>query len=69
MMSNNCVRSVTCVEENDRYTNNVEESQFKKLDAMNSNHDEIMDQLILKIKLQRANINKLLSDIREMKSI
>jgi hypothetical protein len=68
MMSNNCVSPVTCVEQDDRCMNNVEESHFMKLDAMNSNHNEIMVQLTFKIEFQKAIINKLLSEISEIKS-
>ncbi|XP_025419326.1 uncharacterized protein LOC112689706 [Sipha flava] len=68
MMSNNCVSPVTCVEQDDRCMNNVEESHFMKLDAMNSNHNEIMVQLTFKIEFQKAIINKLLSEISEIKT-
>jgi hypothetical protein len=69
MMSNNCLRSVSCVEEDDRCMNNVEESQLMKPDAMNSNHNKFMIQLALKIENQKATINKLLSEINKMKNI
>jgi hypothetical protein len=69
MMSNNYIRSVSCVEEDDRCMNNVEKSQSMKPDAMIPNHNTIMAQLALQIEVQGATINQLLSKISEMKSI
>jgi hypothetical protein len=69
MMSNNSVRSVTCVEEDNICMNNVEELQLMKPDAMIPNDNKIMAQLILQIEVQKKTINQLLSTISEMKSI
>ncbi|XP_025406385.1 uncharacterized protein LOC112680494 [Sipha flava] len=68
MMSNNYIRSVSCVEEDDRCMNNVEKSQSMKPDAMIPNHNTIMAQLALQIEVQGATINQLLSKISEMKT-
>jgi hypothetical protein len=69
MMSNNSVRSVTCVEEDNICMNNGEELQLMKPDAMITNDNKIMAQLILQLEVQKKTINQLLSTISEMKSI
>ena len=68
-MNNNYIRSATCKGEDDRVENIVDESQIIKMDSMTSNHNEIMDQLTMKIEIQQATIDTLSSEIIEMKSI
>ena len=67
-MNNNCIQSNTRKGEN-RLLNIVDQSQLIKPDSMISNHSEMIAQLKVKIEVQQATINTLLSEINEIKSI
>lgn len=67
-MNNNFIRSVICIGE-ERYLNTVDESKLMKADTLISNHNEIIDQLTLKIEIQQATIHGLSSEMNEIKSI
>jgi hypothetical protein len=67
-MNNNYIQSATCKGEN-RLLNIVDRSQLIKPDSMISNHSEMIAQLKMKIEVQQATINTLLSEINEIKSI
>ncbi|XP_025409426.1 uncharacterized protein LOC112682879 [Sipha flava] len=65
-MNNNCIQSNTRKGEN-RLLNIVDQSQLIKPDSMISNHSEMIAQLKVKIEVQQATINTLLSEMNEIK--